>query len=175
MHGPRHGYRSTAPPGNQPYHASVSHPIPTTNDHQPPSHSLIGRENTSQVRASTQPLERLRRNQRSKRRRSGDLGESNHDVGVRQWQLEIRVHDYRSKQHDRLDRGTRSYIVIADPSPHLRCSPPPTPTLVPRFPNPIPMSDQLRHLVLCAQESCAPFLQVASALLPGYIPRRLVE
>lgn len=77
------------------------------------SYSLIGRENASQVRASTKPLVSLRRSQSSERRHSGDLGESNHFVRVGQGN-EIRVHDYRNKQHERDKRGTGTpYIVIA--------------------------------------------------------------
>jgi hypothetical protein len=58
--------------------------------------------------------------------------------------------------------------VIANllPSPHQRCkTTSPTRTLVPRFPDPIPMSYQLRNLVLSVQDRRAPFLQNRGRLL----------
>ena len=76
------------------------------------------------------------------------------------------MHDYRNKQHDRDNRGTGT-LLYSDrrhlPSPHLTSAAtlPPTQTLVPRFPNPIPMSDRLRNPVLRVQDSCAPWLQIA--------------
>jgi hypothetical protein len=74
---------------------------------------------------------------------------------LRQGQLEIRVHDYRDKQHDRDDRGTGTLLYSdRQPPPPLTTAviPSPTRTLVPRFPDPIPMSDQLRNLVLSVQD-----------------------
>lgn len=63
------------------------------------------------------------------------------------------------------EEQARSYIVIAGTFPPLTLPlqqhPPPTQTLVPRLPNPIPMSDRLRNPVLCVQDSCASWLQIA--------------
>ena len=75
MHAPQHECQNTAPPGNPPYHHINPHPFPSSSPY-----SLIRRENTSQVRARPEPLERLRRTQRDqRRRRNGDFRECNHD------------------------------------------------------------------------------------------------
>ena len=140
MHAPQHECQNTAPPGNPPYHHINPHPFPSSSPY-----SLIRRENTSQVRARPEPLERLRRTQRDqRRRRNGDFRECNH---VKRFKTVISASASAETSIPMPLGASSSYIVIAHSKP--RPSHVPHPSHV--FPPPILASPKKKNPHSCSE------------------------